>query len=334
MSPLIEIRDVRKYFPVRKGPFRRKVGEVKAVDGVSIDIDRGKTLGVVGESGCGKSTLARILVGLIEPSSGEIRFDGKKLGTDEEFQPSHLIQIIFQDPYSSLDPRVPVGTSIGEGLAIHRMGSAAERRKAVIEMLELVGLGAHCADRYPHEFSGGQRQRIGIARALVMKPAFIVCDEPTSALDVSVQAQILNLLQRLQKELDLTLMFISHNLAVVRHVADRLMVMYLGRVVEVAPAGEIFDHPRHPYTQALLSATPLPDPTRKRNRIKLEGELPSALNPPSGCPFHPRCPLANERCRIERPELLPANLSMVACHAVSEGRAESQHIFATKSPQS
>jgi oligopeptide/dipeptide ABC transporter ATP-binding protein len=323
MTALVEIKDIRMHFPVHSGVFQSVVGYVKAVDGVSIEVQRGQTLGLVGESGCGKSTLARILVGLEEPTGGEILFDGKRLGAEKHqktFQPSELIQIVFQDPFSSLDPRVPVGQSIAEGLVIHGRGNAASRRKAVSEMLELVGLGPQHADRYPHEFSGGQRQRVGIARALILEPELVICDEPTSALDVSVQAQILNLLKRLQAELNLTMIFISHNLAVVKHVADTMMVMYLGRAVEVAPADAVFENPRHPYTKALLSATPIADPDRRQERIKLEGDVPSPYNPPAGCAFHPRCPLANERCAAERPKLLPAGPATVACHAVEEGR--------------
>ena len=324
MSALLEMRGVRKEFAVRGGAFQRVVGQVNAVSNIDLSIERGRTLGVVGESGCGKSTLARIVVGLHPPSAGEIVFDGRQIAgphTEVDFAATRRIQMIFQDPYSSLDPRVPVGVSIAEGLVIHKIGDARSQRRAVGEILELVGLPPQAANRYPHEFSGGQRQRIGLARALILKPEFLVCDEPTSALDVSVQAQILNLLRRLKSQLDLTMMFISHNLAVVRHIADDVMVMYLGHAVEVAPAEALFSRPRHPYTQALLSATPVADPERRGKRIKPVGELPSPLNPPPGCPFHPRCALANDRCKVEMPILAAAGPAQVACHAVAEGRA-------------
>jgi len=322
MTALLELRGVHKEFAIRGGAFQRVVGRVNAVTDIDLTIERGRTLGVVGESGCGKSTLARVVVGLHPASSGEIIFDGKPInGSGIDFASSRRIQMVFQDPYSSLDPRVPVGASIAEGLVVHGIGDAASRRKAVGEILQRVGLPAQAADRYPHEFSGGQRQRIGIARALILEPELLVCDEPTSALDVSVQAQILNLLRLLKEQLNLTMMFISHNLAVVRHIADDVMVMYLGHIVEVAPAAELFANPRHPYAQALLSATPVADPERRGTRLRLSGELPSPLNPPSGCPFHPRCPLANDRCKAELPLLTAAGPARVACHAVSEGRA-------------
>ena len=332
MNALLEMHDVRKDFEVRGGVFQRVVGHVNAVNSIDLKIERGRTLGVVGESGCGKSTLARIVVGLHPPSHGEIVFDGKQIagvGLGVDFDSTRRIQIIFQDPYSSLDPRVPVGVSIAEGLVIHGIGDAKSQRKAVGEILALVGLPPQAADRYPHEFSGGQRQRVGIARALILKPEFLVCDEPTSALDVSVQAQILNLLKQLKAQLGLTMMFISHNLAVVRHIADDVMVMYLGHAVEIAPADELFANPLHPYTKALLSATPIADPERRGQRIKLTGELPSPLNPPTGCPFHPRCPLANDRCKTELPALFAVGAARVACHAVSEGRAASPDLSAT-----
>lgn len=329
MNALLELRGVHKEFAIRGGVFQRIVGCVNAVTDIDLTIEKGRTLGVVGESGCGKSTLARVVVGLHPPSSGEIIFDGKRINGGSsgiDFASSRRIQMIFQDPYSSLDPRVPVGVSIAEGLVIHGIGDAASRRKAVGEILQRVGLPSQAADRYPHEFSGGQRQRIGIARALILEPELLVCDEPTSALDVSVQAQILNLLRLLKDQLNLTMMFISHNLAVVRHIADDVMVMYLGHVVEVAPAAELFARPRHPYAQALLSATPVADPDRRGKRLRLTGELPSPLNPPTGCPFHPRCPLANDRCKAELPALTAAGPARVACHAVAEGRASSLHL--------
>ncbi len=324
MNALVQMRGVNMSFAVRGGAFQRVRGHVNAVTDVNLDIERGRTLGVVGESGCGKSTLARIVIGQFPPTEGEIIFDGKKIagpGMDVDFESTKRIQIVFQDPYSSLDPRVPVGVSIGEGLVIHKIGDAKSRRKAVTDMLELVGLPPQAADRFPHEFSGGQRQRIGVARALIMKPEFVICDEPTSALDVSVQAQILNLLKELKGQFNLTMMFISHNLAVVKHIADDVLVMYLGHAVEITPADELFVNPRHPYTRALLSATPIADPDRRGERIKLTGELPSPLNPPTGCPFHPRCALANDRCRAEMPALMVDGSSRVACHAVEEGRS-------------
>jgi oligopeptide/dipeptide ABC transporter ATP-binding protein len=326
MSALLELRGIHKEFAIRGGAFQRVVGHVTAVTDIDLAIEKGRTLGVVGESGCGKSTLARIVIGLHPPSSGEVIFDGRTISggaSGVDFASSRRIQMVFQDPYSSLDPRVPVGVSIGEGLVIHGVGDAASRRQTVGEILQRVGLPQQAADRYPHEFSGGQRQRIGIARALILDPELLICDEPTSALDVSVQAQILNLLRVLKGQLGLTMMFISHNLAVVRHIADDVMVMYLGHAVEVAPADALFSHPRHPYTQALLSATPIADPDQRGRRVRLTGELPSPLNPPTGCPFHPRCPLANDRCRAELPALLSAGPARVACHAVAEGRASS-----------
>ncbi|MDC9824198.1 dipeptide ABC transporter ATP-binding protein [Devosia sp. ZB163] len=331
MSALLELRGIHKEFAIRGGTFQRLVGRVRAVSDIDLTIEKGRTLGVVGESGCGKSTLARIVIGLHPPSSGEVVFDGRTISggaSGIDFASSRRIQMVFQDPYSSLDPRVPVGVSIGEGLVIHGIGDAASRRKAVGEILQRVGLPQQAADRYPHEFSGGQRQRIGIARALILEPEVLICDEPTSALDVSVQAQILNLLRVLKGQLNLTMMFISHNLAVVRHIADDVMVMYLGHAVEVAPADVLFSRPRHPYTQALLSATPIADPDQRGKRVQLTGELPSPLNPPTGCPFHPRCPLANDRCKSELPTLAEAGPARVACHAVSEGRASSLEVGA------
>jgi oligopeptide/dipeptide ABC transporter ATP-binding protein len=323
MSALLELRGLQKIFAVTGGAFQRVIGHVNAVTDIDLAIEKGRTLGVVGESGCGKSTLARIVIGLYPPSGGEVVFDGKTISgnrSDIDFASSRRIQMVFQDPYSSLDPRVPVGVSIGEGLVIHGIGDAASRRQAVGEILQRVGLPKEAADRYPHEFSGGQRQRIGIARALILNPELLICDEPTSALDVSVQAQILNLLRVLKGQLGLTMMFISHNLAVVRHIADDVMVMYLGHAVEMAPADELFARPRHPYTQALLSATPIADPDQRGRRVRLTGELPSPLNPPPGCPFNPRCPLADDRCRSEMPALLASGPARVACHAVAEGR--------------
>ncbi len=306
-EPLVSVRGLVKDFPIKGGIFQRTVGSVRAVAGVDLDIGRGETLGLVGESGCGKSTLGRLLVRLLDPTEGTVSFDGTDVAAasgDELTGLRRDIQMIFQDPFSSLDPRAPVGDSIAEGLRIHGIGDGAEQRRRVAEMLGLVGMRAEQARRFPHEFSGGQRQRIGIARALILRPRFVVADEPVSALDVSVQAQVLNLLRELQAELDLTLLFIAHNLAVVEHVSDRVAVMYLGKVVEVSDQAALYRTPTHPYTEALLSAIPIPDPTLRRERIVLQGDVPSPLDPPSGCTFHPRCPIANTTsCRDEVPLL-------------------------------
>jgi peptide/nickel transport system ATP-binding protein/oligopeptide transport system ATP-binding protein len=319
MSALVEIDDLVKDFPVKSGMLRRTTGYVHAVDHVNLEIAKGESLGLVGESGCGKSTLGRVLVRLLDPTSGRILFDGKDLATlrGQELRALRSqFQIIFQDPYSALDPRAPVGNSIAEGLLVHGVPEE-ERHQRVHEMLRLVGLQPSHAQRYPHEFSGGQRQRIGIARALVLRPRFVVCDEPVSALDVSVQAQILNLLKELQRELDLTLLFISHNLAVVEHISDRVAVMYLGRIVEITDRDTLYRDPQHPYTQALLSAIPIPEPGRKRWRQVLQGDVPSPLNPPTGCAFHPRCPIAAEVCEKKAPELRPTAQGtghLASCH--------------------
>lgn len=317
----VEIRDLTKRFPVKGGMMQRTVATVDAVAGVDLDIGQGETVGLVGESGCGKTTLGRMMVRLLEPTSGSIRFDGTDVthlkGSDlRSFRQD--VQFIFQDPFGSLDPRTTVGNSISEGLRIHGIGDRDERRSRVRRILELVGMRREHADRYPHEFSGGQRQRIGIARALVLEPRFVVADEPVSALDVSVQAQVLNLLRELQSELDLTLLFIAHNLAVVEHISDRVVVMYLGRAVEVTDRDTLYAAPAHPYTEALLSAIPVPDPDRPRNRTNLQGEIPSPLDPPPGCHFHPRCPIAQSGlCDVQDPSLMtvpgsPAHLA--ACH--------------------
>jgi len=302
--PLIEVRDLVKLFPVA----RRRV--VRAVDGVSFTIRRGETLGLVGESGCGKTTVGRSLLRLIEPTGGEIRFDGRdlmKLKKNELRQLRRRMQVIFQDPYSSLDPRMKVGSIVAEPLEVHGEGDRNARRERVRELLNLVGLDPDFASRYPHQFSGGQRQRIGIARALALNPDFIVADEPVSALDVSVQAQVVNLLQDLQERFGLTYLFISHGLAVVRHISTRVGVMYLGKLVELAPAGEIYANPLHPYTQALLSAIPSPEPVERRGRAqRLAGDVPTPIDPPSGCRFHTRCPHATERCRREEPAFTEA----------------------------
>ncbi len=328
---LVQVRDLTKQFPVRGGILQRTVATVNAVAGVDLDIAKGETVGLVGESGCGKTTLGRMLVRLLEPTSGSIVFDGtdvthlsgKDLGRFRQD-----VQIIFQDPYASLDPRTTVGNSIAEGLRIHRIGDDDERRRRVRRMLEVVGMAPRYAERYPHEFSGGQRQRIGIARALILEPKFVVADEPVSALDVSVQAQVLNLLRELQSELGLTLLFVAHNLAVVEHISDRVAVMYLGRIVELTDRDTLYASPAHPYTEALLSAIPIPDPTRARSRTHLQGEIPSPLNPPTGCRFHPRCPIARSGlCDVDDPVLMPVPDEQqhdAACHLRAGALAQSR----------
>jgi oligopeptide/dipeptide ABC transporter ATP-binding protein len=322
-TPLVTVRDLVKRFPIRGGVLQRTIAEVQAVDGVSFDILRGETLGLVGESGCGKTTVGRLLLRLIDATSGSIRFDGTDITTlkGAALRPyRRRMQIIFQDPYASLDPRTPIGDSIGEGLRIHRLGDAAQRREKVRQIMDLVGLAPYHARRYPHEFSGGQRQRIGIARALVVRPDLVVCDEPVSALDVSIQAQVLNELKALQRELGLTYLFIAHNMGVVEHISDRVAVMYLGKVAELADRREMFRSPEHPYTQALMSAIPIPDPELRRKRIILRGDVPSPVNPPSGCHFNPRCQLRAELggpqiCTTTEPPLLDEGGDhFVACH--------------------
>ncbi|HET7167662.1 MAG TPA: dipeptide ABC transporter ATP-binding protein [Candidatus Limnocylindrales bacterium] len=307
-TPLVEVHDLVKHFPVRGGILQRTVGQVQAVDGVSFDVRRGETLGLVGESGCGKTTVGRLLLRLIDPTAGSIRFDGVDLVAlkGAALKPyRRRMQIIFQDPYASLDPRTPIGDSIGEGLRIHGVGTPAERRAKVSRMMDMVGLQAYHARRYPHEFSGGQRQRIGIARALVLEPDLVVCDEPVSALDVSIQAQVLNLLKSLQRELGLTYVFIAHNMGVVEHISDRVAVMYLGRIAELGERHDLFERQEHPYTAALMSAIPVPDPEFRRKRIILTGDVPSPVDPPSGCRFHPRCPL---RAELGDPEICAAQV--------------------------
>lgn len=290
---LVEVSNLVKYFPVRSGIRRRITGWIQAVDDVTFSVQKGETLGLVGKSGCGKTTVGQTILRLIEPNSGSIYFDGQdvlSLSGSELKAMRRSMQIIFQDPYSSLDPRKQIGDSIAEGLHIHKIGTPSERMEFVVDLIRKVGLEEYHIKRFPHEFSGGQRQRIGIARALALLPRFIIADEPVSALDVSIQAQVLNLLKSLQDELNLTYMFIAHNMSVVEHISDRVAVMYLGRIVENAPTRELFNNPSHPYTQALLSAVPVPDIRLRRDRIILRGDVPSPLNPPSGCRFHPRCP--------------------------------------------
>ena len=318
--PLLDVRELKKYFAVRGGFFGRIRAQVRALDGVSFTLDRGKTLGLVGESGCGKSTLGRALLHLHPPTSGEVRLNGTRIAANgKQLLPEERrnMQIIFQDPFASLSPRRTVAQIIREPLDIHRVGSPGQRRERVEELLRIVGMRTNTLNRYPHEFSGGQRQRIGIARALALDPKFIVADEPVSALDVSVQSQVLNLIAKLQREQGIAFLFISHDLAVIQHVSDEVGVMYLGRIVEQAPAANIYSNPRHPYTQALLSAIPVPDPRRKSSRIILRGDVPSPLNPPAGCAFHTRCPIAVDACRQSRPELKVVNggtMHRVACH--------------------
>lgn len=318
MTEILKIDNITKHFPARGGIFKKSDGIVHAVDGVSFSVSKGEIFGLVGESGCGKSTLGRIVARLIEPTSGEIIFNHRDI--------THLkskglkatrreLQIIFQDPYASLNPRMPVGEIIGEALTIHGIAKGAEKWERVAKLIDIVGLPKDSIGRYPHEFSGGQRQRIGIARAVAMNPKFIIADEPISALDVSIQAQIINLFRDLQKEFDLTYLFIAHDLRVVEYISDRVAVMYLGKIMEIATSKEIYSHPVHPYTEALLSAVPIPDPKKKKKRIILKGEIPSPINPPSGCVFHTRCIYAQERCSVEVPLLIPRTDSrLAACH--------------------
>ena len=301
---LLEVKNLRKFFPIRKGFFSKTHANVKAVDDISFSIERRKTLGLVGESGCGKTTAGRTILRLLEPTSGQVIFDGKplfKLNRREMKSIRREMQIIFQDPYSSLNPRMPVGSIIEEGLLIHKVGNKKSRQARTRELLDIVGLSTDYYNRYPHEFSGGQRQRIGIARAIALNPNFIVCDEAVSALDVSVQAQIINLLENLQKEFGLAYMFISHDLGVVKHVSDEIAVMYLGKILEYTTTDNLFSNPLHPYTKALLSAIPVPDPKSNKKRIVLKGDIPSPVNPPSGCYFHPRCPQAQDICKTAYP---------------------------------
>jgi peptide/nickel transport system ATP-binding protein len=318
---LLEVRNLKKYFPLRKGIFARVAAHVKAVDDVSFFILRGETFGLVGESGCGKTTTGRAVLRLIEPDSGEVRFDGidlLKLGGEDLRRRRRDMQIIFQDPYASLNPRMRVGTIVGEPFAIHKTLQGSEREDRIIELLKTVGLDSGAMRRYPHEFSGGQRQRIGIARALALNPKLIVADEPVSALDVSIQAQITDLLSELQRKFGLAYLFISHSIPVVEQLSRRIGVMYLGKLVEVGTAEQICWSPKHPYTQALISAVPVPDPAIRKERIILRGDVPTPINPPSACRFHTRCPIAEQRCRVEEPMLRTlADRQTVACHLAS-----------------
>jgi len=322
MTPLLEVRNLKKYFPVRTGVFSRVAAHVRAVDDISFALAPGETLGLVGESGCGKTTAGRSLLRLIEPSSGEVLYNGANLLA---LNPAELrrhrrdLQIIFQDPYSSLNPRMTVGAIVSEGLTVHGIGEKGQRIERVKDTLHQVGLDPGCVNRYPHEFSGGQRQRIGLARALVLNPKFIVCDEPVSALDVSVQSQVVNLLVDLKEKYGIAYLFISHDLSVVQYISDRVAVMYLGEIVETAKSAELYQKPLHPYTKALLSAVPVPDPDRKRTRIILQGDVPSPLRPPSGCRFHPRCPVAIQGlCEKVAPKLIDYGGHQASCHVVEK----------------
>jgi oligopeptide transport system ATP-binding protein len=320
---LVRVENLKKYFPIRRGVLRRTVGYIKAVDGISFDIYKGETLGLVGESGCGKSTAGRTILQLYDPTDGEVFLDGNdltKLSSRDLRRARRHMQMIFQDPYASLNPRMTVGNIISEPLRIHGIGSSASRKERTEELLKLVGLNPYFITRYPHEFSGGQRQRIGVARSLATNPAFIIADEPISALDVSIQAQVVNLLDDLKEDLGLTYLFIAHDLSMVRYISDRVAVMYLGRIVELGERDEVYDHPLHPYTQALISAIPVPDPETEENRhrIILEGDVPSPANPPEGCNFHPRCAYATDICKEVDPENrdlgTEASPHWVACH--------------------
>lgn len=328
---LLEVKNLVKHFPIRQGIiFTKQVGAVQAVDNISFNVHKGETLGLVGESGCGKTTTGRVILRLIEATSGEIYFDGKNIPALPKNEMRELrkdMQIIFQDPYGSLNPRMTVGDIIGEPLHIHKLARGADKEKRVRELLEVVGLSAFHARRFPHEFSGGQRQRIGIARALAVNPRLIICDEPVSALDVSIQAQVINLLEDLQAEYGLTYMFIAHDLSVVKHISDRVAVMYLGKIVELTGKDELYRNPKHPYTQALLSAIPEADPTIKKERILLTGDVPSPINPPKGCRFHTRCPKAMDICKVQEPEFVDSGDGhFVACHLVPAAKTDKKKL--------
>jgi oligopeptide transport system ATP-binding protein len=340
-APLLQVRHVKKYFPIRKGVLQREVAHVHAVDDVTLEVRAGETLGLVGESGCGKSTLGRTLIRLLEPTAGEIVFEGthiENLGRRRLRPLRSEMQMVFQDPYASLNPRKRVGTIVSDPMRIHDLGSRSEQKRRVGEILETVGLSPEHYNRFPHEFSGGQRQRIGIARALALRPKLIIADEPVSALDVSIQSQMLNLLDDLQTDFRLTYIFIAHDLGVVRHVSDRIAVMYLGKIVELSPAEELYTRPIMPYSEALLSAVPIPDPdlAEKRERIVLEGDVPSPINPPSGCRFHPRCRYATDICRQVEPPLVDyGNSHLAACHHplnVDEETLRKVHVAEEESP--
>ena len=317
---ILEVKNLKKHFPITGGILGKEVNTVKAVDGLNFDVKKGETLGLVGESGCGKSTTGRVLLRLLDATEGEVVFEGQnihQLAKNDLRSLRREMQMIFQDPYASLNPRMTVGKIIGEPMEIHNIASGQEKERRVRNLLEKVGLQPEYANRYPHEFSGGQRQRIGIARALTVDPKIIVCDEPVSALDVSIQAQVINLMKDLQEELDLTYIFIAHDLSVVRHISDRVAVMYLGRMAELADKKELYNNPQHPYTKALLSAIPIPDPEVSREKIILEGDVPSPINPPSGCTFHTRCPFAKDICKKETPVFEDKGSEhLVACHLV------------------
>ena len=328
---LLEVENLKKYFPITRGVFSKVVNWVRAVDNISFHIKSGETLGLVGESGCGKTTVSRVILRLLEPTEGSVRFDGEdvfELSSNRLRQLRKEMQIIFQDPYSSLNPRLSVGSIIAEGIGAHKIARGAKKKELVEDLLEKVGLSAGYYNRYPHEFSGGQRQRIAIARALSLNPRLIICDEPVSALDVSIQAQILNLLSNLKKDFNLSYLFITHDLSVVEHVSDRIATMYLGEIVEIADVGEFYSNPLHPYTIALLSANPSPDPGKRRKAIILKGDVPSPISPPPGCRFHTRCPVAEEICRTEWPK--PKEMSnghMVRCHLVDESNPKPPIVF-------